>query len=108
MIIFAKIIHGFYRMEDAVKQAGIISIKVKRVADHYNHLQTKLINQEKEIINLKIENERLQLTIKEFKEKIVLQKIAKTTEKREGSVDAKLKINELIREIDRCIGLLQV
>ncbi|MEI6901414.1 MAG: hypothetical protein WCL00_16175 [Bacteroidota bacterium] len=95
-------------MEDTVKQAGIISNKVRRITDQYSLLQARLNSREDEITQLKRENEQLQLSIKELKEKIVLQKIAKTTEKREGSVDAKLKINELIREIDRCIGLLQV
>jgi hypothetical protein len=45
-------------------------------------------------------------TIRILEDKIKLLKIAKTIEKKEGAVEAKLKINELVREIDRCIGLL--
>ena len=45
-------------------------------------------------------------TIRQLEEKIKTLKIAKTLETIEGNVDAKLKINELVREIDKCIGLL--
>ena len=44
--------------------------------------------------------------IRQLEEKIKLLKISKTLESKEGNVEAKLKINELVREIDRCIGLL--
>ena len=44
--------------------------------------------------------------IRELEEKIKILKIAKTIETKEGNVEAKLKINELVREIDKCIGLL--
>jgi len=37
---------------------------------------------------------------------INLLKIAKSIETGKGTVEAKVKINELVREIDRCIGLL--
>ena len=33
-------------------------------------------------------------------------KISKSIKTEEGAVDTKKKINELVREIDRCIGLL--
>ncbi len=41
-----------------------------------------------------------------LEERIRILKITKTLETKEGNVDAKLKINELVREIDKCIGLL--
>jgi hypothetical protein len=45
-------------------------------------------------------------TIRQLEDTIRIIKIAKTLETKEGNVEAKLKINELVREIDRCIGLL--
>ena len=56
---------------------------------------------------LKKKNEEQNIIINELKEKIKVLKIAKTVERKEGIADAKLKINELVREIDKCIGLLQ-
>ncbi|MCX6268614.1 MAG: hypothetical protein NTW16_14875 [Bacteroidetes bacterium] len=45
-------------------------------------------------------------TIRQLEDKIKTIIIAKTLETKEGNVEAKLKINELVREIDKCIGLL--
>ena len=95
-------------MEEAAKQLLIIDNKVKKLIEQYNDLNGKVTGYLNEIEELKKSNHQLQLTTEELKEKNILIKIAKTTEKREGSVNAKLKINELIREIDRCIGLLQI
>jgi hypothetical protein len=44
--------------------------------------------------------------IRQIEDKVKILKIAKTLETKEGNVEAKLKINELVREIDKCIGLL--
>jgi hypothetical protein len=77
----------------------------------------KLLNQQKLLIR---ENQELkdQMTtqlhliekqkedIKQLEEKHKILKLAKTLETTEGNVEAKKKINELVREIDKCIGLL--
>lgn len=62
---------------------------------------------------LAAENEELQNTILEknqiinkLKDELQKVKLARSIESDEGSSDAKLKINELVREIDKCIGLL--
>lgn len=44
--------------------------------------------------------------IKELKEKNEVIRIAKTLESGEKSADTKKKLNELVREIDKCITLL--
>lgn len=44
--------------------------------------------------------------ISELEEKNKLLKITKSIETGKGAVDAKLRINELVRELDKCIGLL--
>jgi predicted RNase H-like nuclease (RuvC/YqgF family) len=62
---------------------------------HIDQIQTlnQVIREQKNIIS-------------QLEEKIKLLKITKTLETKEGNVEAKLKINELVREIDKCIGLL--
>jgi hypothetical protein len=68
---------------------------------------------EKEILSLKtvliekskiIDNQKDEIKKLEEKNRILI--LAKTLEATEGNVEAKRKINELVREIDRCIGLL--
>ena len=45
-------------------------------------------------------------TIKELEEKYKVLKIAKSIDNKTNSFDQKIKINEMLREIDKCIGLL--
>jgi hypothetical protein len=92
---------------DAVKQVSSIELKLKKLIDLYNENRKKLSESRQEIQELKRFNEEQSSIIKNLKEKTTLIKIAKTTENKEGIADAKLKINELVREIDKCIGLLQ-
>ena len=84
-----------------------IDLKVKRLIERYGELNEKLIQCSNEKEELKRVNEYQQNEITELKEKLKLLKIAKITEKQEGVADARLKINEMIREIDKCIGLLK-
>lgn len=93
-------------MENAAKMISSVEIKVKRLIEQQKEAKEKLKLYQNEIQELKTINEQQQKTINELKDKIKLLKIAKTTETKEGAVDAKLKINEMVREIDKCIGLL--
>jgi len=93
-------------MENAAKMISSVEIKVKRLIEQQKEAKEKLKLYPNEIQELKTINEQQQKTINELKDKIKLLKIAKTTETKEGAVDAKLKINEMVREIDKCIGLL--
>ncbi len=45
-------------------------------------------------------------TIIELEDRIKILKITKSLEKGKENIDAKLKINEMLREIDKCIGML--
>ena len=94
-------------MENAAKMISSIDLKVKRLIERYEELNEKLIQCSNEKEELKRVNEYQQNEITELKEKLKLLKIAKITEKQEGVADARLKINEMIREIDKCIGLLK-
>ena len=93
-------------MENSAKMISSIEIKVKRLIEQQKEVKEKLKLYQNEIQEQKTINEQQQKTINELKEKIKLLNIAKTTETKEGAVDAKLKINEMVREIDKCIGLL--
>jgi uncharacterized coiled-coil DUF342 family protein len=93
-------------MENVAKMITSIEFKVKRLIEKHNEIKENLRQYQNEIQELKTINDLHQKTIDELKNKIKLLKIAKSTEAKEGAVDAKLKINEMVREIDKCIGLL--
>jgi len=93
-------------MENAAKMISSIDLKVKRLIEQQLEIREKLRQNQNENEELKNINEQQQKIINDLKEKIKLLKIAKSTEKQEGAADARLKINEMVREIDKCIGLL--
>ena len=53
-----------------------------------------------------IENQKK--TIKTLEEKIKILKVTKTLTSSKDSFDVKIKVNEALREIDKCIGLLNI
>jgi len=65
----------------------------------YSDLQSNNVELEESIKNQKNEIEVL-------KEQIVKLKIAKSLIDKEGSTEVKVKIEKLLREIDKCVGLL--
>jgi len=93
-------------MENVAKMITSVEFKVRRLIEQHNEIKENLQRHQNEVQELKTINEQHQKTINDLKEKIKLIKIAKSTETKEGAVDAKLKINEMVREIDKCIGLL--
>ncbi|MCD4678924.1 MAG: hypothetical protein K8S00_00925 [Bacteroidales bacterium] len=72
------------------------------------HQQTELEKSELAVRNIESQKtiELQEATIKQLEEDQKKLKISKTIETSKGSLDARLKINELVREIDKCIGLL--
>ena len=107
LIIFAKEYLKEFFMEDPVRQISSIDLKVRKLIDLYTETRNVLAESQNEMQILKGINEEQLQTINNLKEKTTLLKIAKIAETKEGSTDAKLKINELVREIDKCIGLLK-
>ena len=93
-------------MENEAKMISSIDLKVKRLIELHLEIKEKLRQNQNENEELKNINEQQKKIINDLKEKIKLLKIAKSTEKQEGAADARLKINEMVREIDKCIGLL--
>ena len=93
-------------MKDVATLVSGIEYKLGRLIE-LNHIQRTENKQHIiEIESLKQTiNEQKQI-IRQLEDKFKSLKIAKTLETKEGNVEAKLKINELVREIDKCIGLL--
>lgn len=75
-----------------VEAKGILQDENKKLREKNSQLETLVEQKTKEIKGLKEKNEVI--------------RIAKTLESGEKSTDAKKKINELVREIDKCITLL--
>jgi hypothetical protein len=83
-----------------------IEEKSKKLMERCLDLQESLKvskNEVNELIQLNEENKK---TIKQLEEKIRSLIVAKTIENKEGTVAAKSRITELVREIDKCMGLL--
>jgi hypothetical protein len=93
-------------MKDVATLVSGIEYKLGKLLEQ-QHLQRADIKKHiTEVQELKQVINGQKQTIRQLEENIKLLKIAKTLESKEGNVEAKLKINELVREIDKCIGLL--
>jgi predicted nucleic acid-binding Zn-ribbon protein len=85
----------------------ILNRKLDELFDRYNNLKT-------ELVNLRSVNEDLKVTLQDREEKIKELEIKYERVKLSGALlgegenahEAKRKINELVREIDRCVALL--
>ena len=93
-------------MDDVTTLVSGIDFKVRKLVAR----QKKLRNEHEQLTNdineLKKTNEEQKQVIKGLEEKIRILKIARTTGESENNSDARARINELVREIDKCIGLL--
>jgi hypothetical protein len=82
-----------------------LEYKIKKIVDLHNQTSTENNHLKQEIKELKniIENQKVIISKTEDKNKV--QKIAGVLEQGKDN-KAKLRINELVREIDKCIALL--
>jgi cell division protein FtsL len=93
-------------MDDVTTLVSGIDFKVRKLI-----AQLKKLREENETLIIEL-NKQKQSTegqkqvIKGLEEKIRILRIAKMTEGKEDNSDVKARINELVREIDKCIGLL--
>ena len=83
-----------------------IGLKLNKLIDRQRDLIEKMEKYQKEIQELNKINGEQKAEILKLTEQYKILKLAKTLETKEGAVEAKAKINELVREIDKCIGLL--
>jgi hypothetical protein len=93
-------------MGDVSTLVSGIEFKVRKLSERNHFLKAEHEKSVKEILELKENLNQQKKTIEQLEEKINILKLAKAFETKEGNVEAKLKINELLREIEKCIGLL--
>jgi hypothetical protein len=95
-------------MADASSLVTSIEIKVQKLIERQKTLITENERYQNEIIELKQKIEEQLRDIQDKEKRLNLLKTVKILENKEGTVEAKAKITELLREIDKCIGLLNV
>lgn len=93
-------------MSDAGKLLDGIYSKVGKMINQQNSLieQNTLLKKKQEELNNTIENHNK--LIEQLKDKNRNLKITNSIKQSEGNIDVKNRIDELVREIDKCIGLL--
>jgi len=93
-------------MSDLVTLVSGIEFKARNAADKIETLKNECqdLAAENKILKSTIEENKLKIKQLEYRNQII--KITKVLEGNKGSTKAKQRINELVREVDRCIGLL--
>jgi predicted RNase H-like nuclease (RuvC/YqgF family) len=93
-------------MKDLITVVSEIEFKSRKLAEEYERLKEK--TRILEIFNSRQAEEinSLNQKIKQLDYSKQIIKIAKALEKEKGSTEAKKLINGLLREVDRCIGML--
>jgi hypothetical protein len=93
-------------MKDLITLVSGIEFKARELAVRYEVIKAeneKLKEQNRRLLG-ELEEKNLNFKQLQYKNQVI--KIAKAIEREKGSTNAKLLINELLREVDRCIGLL--
>lgn len=93
-------------MDDVSTLVSGIEFKVRQLIIRNKSLRNENGIYNNEINKLKKDNEEQKQIIKGLEEKIRILKIARMSEVKENTSDTKAMISELVREIDKCIGLL--
>ncbi len=83
-----------------------IEYKTRKLVDKINNLQAAYDSLKDKYLELEKTNEQIKQSTQELEERIQAIKIAKAIPKGKDSADARKKLNELLRELDRCIDLL--
>tara|TARA_B100000927_G_scaffold162971_1_gene131380 strand:+ start:1101 stop:1382 length:282 start_codon:yes stop_codon:yes gene_type:complete len=84
-----------------------IEIKIKNLIDRYNQLKLENSNLLKNNNDLKLVLDEKNNKIVELQNKVKLMNITKNVDRSKDEVKStRLKINEYVREIDKCIALL--
>jgi regulator of replication initiation timing len=83
-----------------------IEHKIKQAALYIKELKGQSQQLQEENNTLKMELDQWQKTAKEWQEKYNLLTITQTILKKEDRQETKKKINDLVREINRCIEIL--
>ena len=93
-------------MDNLVTLVSGIEFRTRALAARFEAIKNENDELKAKNNNLLAELEELKLNFKQLQYKNQIIKIAKAIERDKGSTNAKFLINELLREVDRCIGLL--
>lgn len=82
--------------------------KVQKIVSERNALEENIISLQERVAELELDLQQEKSSLEELEQKYKVLKLAKSLdgEKTESGKDLKLKINEMVREIDKCIALL--
>lgn len=83
-----------------------IEYKVRELTDRLEKVNQEKAQLQNTIQQLTNELNELNIKYKQLQQTNQIIKLAKAIERERGAGNAKTLVNELIREIDRCIGLL--
>jgi len=90
-----------------LEELALLNKKIEELFERYNDLRTKNRDLKNENDTLKRYIEERELKIRDLEKKYERIKISGALMgEGEGAAEAKNKINELVREIDRCVALL--
>ncbi len=100
--------HYFYlmTMDDAVTRVTGIEYKIRKLMDLIENHSIEREKMTDEILKLKLTNEDQKKKIEQLEEKVNLLVLAGPAVGSDHGKVAKARINELLREIDKCIGLI--
>lgn len=90
-------------MKDLSALVANIKIKAEKLVGKYQMVTEQNKQLLNEVIELKEELNKRNQQLVEMEDKIKLLKISKSVDS-ESTKDVKLKINEMVREIDKCIA----
>ena len=97
----------FDNMSDLKSVATSLEGNIEKLVDLYRHAKKELYVLQNQNINLHQTISQQNKTIKELEDKNKILKLSKSlSTSTENTTELKLKINELIRETDKCIALL--
>jgi len=93
-------------MPDLKSVATLLEGKIEKLVDLHRHTKKELSAIQNQNTNLNQTISQQKQSIKELEDKSKILKLSKSISTNENTTELKLKINELIREVDKCIALL--
>lgn len=93
-------------MEQAKDLVSRINEQVLELLGRHQSLRRERTDLQTRNAELQETIEKLNTEIDQLKEQIVKLKISKSLTDKEDSKEVKAKVDELLREIDKCVGLL--
>jgi len=93
-------------MSQVLEQLSDVIVKVEKLGSRYADVKQENEQLLAQINELKLQNRQKDERILELVEKQNLIKMARALPTDESRKDVKLKINDMVREIDKCISLL--